>query len=820
MADAGGYDAIHQWVREIGFAKFTTWLAKLDSNVAYDSWLRGELGMESVAVQAGSRVVLTTAATSKIGTAIDEGLVGTVKEILSDGAVKMDFDHMEKLVVLEGNQSQSLRCLESCVDVVSLPQLRADPSRDSGHRCAYTGGILQKLRDLCTAKGLRAHDTARLCELSDQPRNAKPAYVKFHYRGCALHAMAGFHFERALPLPPWFHCFKAIPAVHAGTLTTTAMMAEGLAASASLEHGVVRISWIETVLAVQNRGDQFGVSLAERLHIIAPEYASKVGDWQHHKSLVNRVHPNCYKDIIDFQERFGMSVVPIPSSWLRVPWVLQCGERRAKDNISELEQQMTIKRWLGELARLAAENGFDYAQEKELFAAQRLFTETLRRRCRDVAVKFVAGVTCAAAATKRDYFSLVEFASGKNDGVIYNTVNPKESGRYWDFILAADAKADADLTALHMAANEREVEDLRRQAAHVDRDMMALVDGDLSEAASARESAKQSRARRQELADKLRDKLRALYLTKLREHSATTAVAYAETALHIGELIAAKSERCARESIAADDRRALVWATGLVTDEDQAGSVLRDVAADRQPDLLMILDAAIAPLTDGEIRRAIRNVGTGGVVAILDYTNAEGEHPQNDALRVEIAHVQSVHAAGADCVRVFLYWDGPPRKKKGSCLLATCTSGEHKSELQDRVLSSDAVQTGIILSLASCPPGEEIRAGNGAKLLPDPLGVPFFEQLFERLDVFGMSALGDALGARVSILERDGGDGSVLMLLSRYVQADAGADSPPMPWLWLGSVHPQAPYPVARTALLQGRIQETADREAQCTLCV
>ena len=63
-----------------------------------------------------------------------------------------------------------------------------------------------------------------------------------------------------------------------------------------------------------------------------------------------------------------MSSPPVPTTWLRCPWILQTGDRRSKENVDEAEQLLTIRRWLAELARLAQEHAYDYSQDKELHA--------------------------------------------------------------------------------------------------------------------------------------------------------------------------------------------------------------------------------------------------------------------------------------------------------------------------------------------------------------------------------------------------------------------------------------------------------------------
>ena len=106
MSLAGVADAITLEIATdfVGWRKF---LGALDDNVAYRAWLRCELGLAELA----------------------EGDLG-------------EFDADAK--------------------TVSLDQLRADPSRESGHRAVFGGGLVKKVRDLVGAASLRPHDVAIL----------------------------------------------------------------------------------------------------------------------------------------------------------------------------------------------------------------------------------------------------------------------------------------------------------------------------------------------------------------------------------------------------------------------------------------------------------------------------------------------------------------------------------------------------------------------------------------------------------------------------------------------------------------------------------
>ena len=209
---------------------------------------------------------------SMAGHTIAAGTSGKIKQVHGE-YVQVDFDGHPELRQIDRADCSSLRRI---VDVerghLSLDEIRSDPSRESGHRQVFGSGILQKLKDLWAAKAIRSHDVIMACTLPEQPGRWKPAYVKFHHRACALHAVAGFFYLRQRSLPTWLQNFKQIPSEYYGALTTGEMMAQGLAKSACLEYGRVGVNWLGTVLAVQERGAAFGETVAGCLQLLAPPF--------------------------------------------------------------------------------------------------------------------------------------------------------------------------------------------------------------------------------------------------------------------------------------------------------------------------------------------------------------------------------------------------------------------------------------------------------------------------------------------------------------------------------------------------------------------
>ncbi len=222
---------------------------------------------------------------------------------------------------------------------VSLEALRADFSRQSGYRAVSPAGLLQKMRDIVLAQEWREWDVAALCEVPELaaaagsavagpatavgpavaglaaaagsavaglapgagpkaaeggtkasepelPRGGgssqKPCYLDFHHRGCALHVLAYSFKTRELDLPHWFVLMaSAIPISWKGTLTKLEWLGGGLSAAAALQHGQVRLSWLDIIQQVNRDSSmQQGQCLKEKLFSVSPEHAAKLNDWK------------------------------------------------------------------------------------------------------------------------------------------------------------------------------------------------------------------------------------------------------------------------------------------------------------------------------------------------------------------------------------------------------------------------------------------------------------------------------------------------------------------------------------------------------------
>ena len=90
-----------------------------------------------------------------------------------------------------------------------------------------------------------------------------------------------------------------------------------------------------------------------------------------------------------------MEIPPLARNWLRSDYILQPGQRTGKDNVAEEEQILVIQRWLGEMENIKRDHDLDFTDEAGIHAAQKKFSEHMRRRLRDVAVKFRMGAVAA-----------------------------------------------------------------------------------------------------------------------------------------------------------------------------------------------------------------------------------------------------------------------------------------------------------------------------------------------------------------------------------------------------------------------------------------
>lgn len=116
-------------------------------------------------------------------------------------------------------------------------------------------GLRAKVEHICLAGQWREHDLAIVGNVvEDQPSKLQaPAYIKFHHRGCAVHAACCYFYQKKVDLPDWLQLMAAkIPTKHIGDVDRLKLISSGLANTASLTLGTIKISWIEIVAAVRS----------------------------------------------------------------------------------------------------------------------------------------------------------------------------------------------------------------------------------------------------------------------------------------------------------------------------------------------------------------------------------------------------------------------------------------------------------------------------------------------------------------------------------------------------------------------------------------
>lgn len=130
-----------------------------------------------------------------------------------------------------------------------------------------------------------------------------PCYADFHHRACALHMLCASFFDRTLSLPAWLSSMASTVAYQwEGITTRERLVAKGVASTASLQHGIVKLSWLDIVMEVINGGEAFGDSLQASVLKSCPEHAASVADWQHMKALTTRVSVVVYDLIAQYMQ--------------------------------------------------------------------------------------------------------------------------------------------------------------------------------------------------------------------------------------------------------------------------------------------------------------------------------------------------------------------------------------------------------------------------------------------------------------------------------------------------------------------------------------
>ena len=366
------------------------------------------------------------------------------------------------------------------VGTTDLTQLSPNPGRAFGYRTVSLQGLQKKMRDIFIAGQWRPWDVAKLCLVDSNkepaPKRQKttnggevsavPAvveqsiYADFHHRGCALHALCDYHRTGGMPLP---HCLKTLATniryEWVGTFPSRdALVVQGLASVASLEHGVVKLSWLDIVLEIVGNGPEsgYGEALKSKVMSICPEHAMAMADWQHMQALTCRVARSTYAIIERFMLKHRLATPPIPQSWLREQYMLLKG-RKGGECCNEREQNLAVLRLLGSIQEIANKQNIDLATSLTLLTRKPELNEQSRKNIVRLTKKYVAGMEATHAHYGHPFDFDDRYASGEFDSVIHATSNPALAGRYWAWVKEAEqqrleAQRSAERRALECAA--------------------------------------------------------------------------------------------------------------------------------------------------------------------------------------------------------------------------------------------------------------------------------------------------------------------------------------------------------------------------------
>ncbi len=162
------------------------------------------------------------------------------------------------------------------------------------------------MQDMTTAGTWRAYDIAVLCYRGDSDR--RTTYVKFHHCGVVLHLLCICCHTKQLPLPQWLKAMaRNIKLEWKGNMSYTDIVAEGLAATGSMQLGNIKVNWQDLVMNVLRHGEAFGTGLQERVFKLCPEHARQIHDWTHLRALVTRITMPVWIEIENFMNGHGVT---------------------------------------------------------------------------------------------------------------------------------------------------------------------------------------------------------------------------------------------------------------------------------------------------------------------------------------------------------------------------------------------------------------------------------------------------------------------------------------------------------------------------------
>jgi hypothetical protein len=226
------------WLDSLGCEELKKRMKAIDTDPAFDQFLRGVFGEEGEVCGPARRikcvldpgflinqqgVVETISPQAPPG--INVGLA--IKEFKPPAGEGVDPPaHLEWLVKSRAPYEVIFAAMPMAASLVqsrgwiSLRCLRGDLSRDAGQRRVYFANLRRKVQDFLQERRVNELEKAIVCDTpeaeGDDGLSWKPYYVKFGHRGRALLAILMWFFEKGLSPPEWLHAFKQIPALHKG----------------------------------------------------------------------------------------------------------------------------------------------------------------------------------------------------------------------------------------------------------------------------------------------------------------------------------------------------------------------------------------------------------------------------------------------------------------------------------------------------------------------------------------------------------------------------------------------------------------------------
>ena len=184
-------------------------------------------------------------------------------------------------------------------------------------------------------------------------------------------------------LPEWLREMAgSIRGDYKGELKFTEIVAMGIALTSSMEHGVTKQSWLDSVMSAKEVGADFATSVEERVNDLCPEHAGKTNDWRNMPLYTERISLKFYRILEAFMMEHKLVVPPFGQTWLREPSLLLRARQRSSgaEFATEEEQVYVLKRWLGQLTNVVKTSGDGICAESIKAAARHQSLSNAKRK--------------------------------------------------------------------------------------------------------------------------------------------------------------------------------------------------------------------------------------------------------------------------------------------------------------------------------------------------------------------------------------------------------------------------------------------------------